>query len=152
MNYLMDFVPYLVVFILAAVPAPYLHEGSHWFVGWVGDTQPKVQWTFRVVPNGVEHGTIESMDSGLIRLSGAAPFCWIPVWILGFLYFLVNWTPENLFAMLVPFYTVFFLATESDVIAVREPERFRDMEVNDAFQRNPLFFPNWLIPDWLPRF
>lgn len=152
MNHLTDLVPYLIAIILAAVPAPYLHEGSHWFAGKLGDTQPKPQFAFHVIPNGVEHGAIESMDAGLIRLSGAAPFFWIPVWILASIYLLLDWTPSNLFAALIPFYTVFFMATESDAIAVQDPERFREMAISDSFPRNPLFVPNRLIPDWMPRF
>ena len=44
------------------------------------------------------------------------------------------------------------VATESDAIAFRDPELFREMWINDEFPRNPLYLPNWIIPDWLPRF
>lgn len=47
--------PYLLISILAAFPAPYLHEGSHWFVGWVCGTKPRFEWAFLGLPNGVGH-------------------------------------------------------------------------------------------------
>ncbi len=119
MNHLIESVPYLGSIILAAFPAPFLHEGSHWFVGWLGDTRPKIQWKFRFIPNGVEHGLIQSMDAELIRLSGAAPFFWTPVWVTSLVYFLLRWKPATLFVMLLPFYTVFFMSTESDAIAFK---------------------------------
>lgn len=145
------FLPYLIALILAAIPAPHLHEGSHWFVGWLGNTQPKPHWVFGIIPNGITHGAIETMDAELIRLSRLAPFIWLLIWILATIYFVVDRTPESLFAMMLPFYTVFFYSTESDCIAVRDPERYREMEINDEFQRNPIFLPNRVFPDLMPR-
>lgn len=149
---LIAYLPYFTAIIAAAFPAPYLHEGSHWIVGRLGNTNPRVHWTLGIFPNGVSHGTIDTMDATVIRLCGAAPFTWIPVWTLAAALFIIFWTPGALFAMMVPFYTVFFYSTESDAIALLEPERYREMEMNDELERNPLFFPNWIIPNRIPRF
>lgn len=44
------------------------------------------------------------------------------------------------------------MSTEADALAFRDPETFREKALNEGLDRTPLFLPNWLLPDWLPRF
>lgn len=145
-----EYLPYLLAIVFAALPAPALHEYSHWFVGWLGNTRPKIQG-FQLFPNGVDHREIETMDPQLIRFSGFTVFLWMPPWIVATAQFLAYRTPEALFVALIPFFPI-LMSTESDAVAVRDPEEFRQRWIENDFPRNPLFFPNWVIPDWLPRF
>jgi hypothetical protein len=138
------------VIILAAVPAPVLHEYSHWFVGWLGNTEPTIEG-LPLFPNGVHHREIERMDPELIRLAGAAVFIWIPPVIVASAQLLIQPTPRNLFVAAIPFFTL-IMCTESDAIAVRDPEEFRQRWLEDSFSRNPLFLPNWVFPKWLPQY
>jgi len=140
---------FLIAVIAASIFGGYLHEFSHWFVGWLGGADPKFEWTFLFIPNGVDHGKIETMDSTIIRLSGASIFLWVPPGILSFVHLLTDFTPANLFVSMTSLIIV-LMTTESDIVAVREPERFRQMWLNDEFQRNAVFVPNWLDADWLP--
>jgi hypothetical protein len=142
--------PYVLAVVFAILPAPALHEYSHWFVGWLGNTRPKMQG-FPFYPNGVHHREIETMDPQLIRFSGFAVFLWIPPWIVASFQFLALRTPEALFVALIPFFVI-IMSTESDAVAVRDPEAFRQRWIENDFPRNPLFLPNWVIPDRLPRF
>lgn len=142
---------YILAIVAGLVIGGYLHEASHWFVGWLGDTDPKMEWVFRIFPNGVDHGKMETMDPALIRLSGASIFLWMPPGFLALAFLPFNVNPGTVFVAAVPV-SILIAATESDAIAIRNPEKFRRMWLNDEFQRNPLFIPNWLMPDWLPRF
>jgi hypothetical protein len=150
MPQLIQNLPYILAIIFAALPAPALHEYSHWFIGWIGDTGPMIQG-HSFFPNGVHHREIKTMDPGLIRLSGLAVFVWIPPWITATAQFLAYRTPEALFIALIPSF-VLLMSTKSDAIAVRNPEEFRQRWIEDDFPRIPLFLPNWIMPEWLPRF
>lgn len=140
---------YLVAGIAAMLLGSYLHEFSHWFVGWIGDTNPEIKWSYLMIPNEVNHGDIETMDSTIIRLSGVSIFVWIPPGVLSLLYLLFDFTPVRLFIALIPI-SVILMTTESDVVAIREPERFRQKWMENDFQRNAVFIPDWLDADWLP--
>lgn len=136
--------------VLGAIPvAAYLHEGSHWFVGWIGKTQPNVEYVFWVFPNGVHHGKIDSMDAAIIRISGLAPFLWMPVAFFAAMVLFVDQSPRFLFPASVALFTI-LMSTESDAIAFRDPEKYRESCVNGELSRKPLFFPN--PPEWVPRF
>lgn len=132
--------------------APFVHEGSHWFVGWVGGSNPKIEWAFGVAPNGVTHGEIETMDSELIRFAGMANFVWIPFLLYAGMLFSIERSPSYLFIASLFFFVTVGMSTESDAIAFREPERFRRKAIEDDFPRNPLFLPNGIVPSFLPRF
>lgn len=121
-----EYVPYALAIIFAALPAPALHEYSHWFVGLLGNSRPKIQG-FPLFPNGVHHREIETMDSQLIRLSGFAVFLWIPIWIVATAQFLAYRTPEALFVALIPFFII-LISSESDAIAVRNPRVSTEMD------------------------
>lgn len=142
---------YAIAIGWAILSAPFFHEGSHWFVTWLWHGKPKFQYGLLNIPNGVVQREIEDLDSRAIRFSGFAPFLWIPVAIIAFGYFFIEPSPQNLFMAVSPS-AVILMSTESDAIALREPELYREMVLNDGFSRNPLFLPNWLSPEWLPRF
>jgi hypothetical protein len=131
----------LIALGLAAYTAAWLHEGSHYFVGWIGQSRPRMQFAFKVQPTGVYHDEIKTMDSELIRMSGISIFVWIPVTLLALAFFALNPTPAYLFLAATPL-LVTMSATESDAIAARNPEKFREMAVAEEFERNPLFIPN----------
>lgn len=81
---------YPVLILLAIFPAPYLHEGSHWFVGWLGRAEPEFNCVFWVIPNSVYFREMEEVDAGIIRISGFAPFFWIPVVVFSVMVFLIE--------------------------------------------------------------
>lgn len=145
-----EYLPYILAVILAALPAPALHEYSHWFVGWLGNSRPKTQGC-PLFPNGVHHREIETMDSQLIRLSGFAVFLWIPIWIVTTAQFFAYRTPQALFVALIPLFII-IMSSESDAVAVRNPEEFRQRWIENDFSRNLLFLPNGRIPDWFPKY
>lgn len=138
---------YIVAVVMATLVTPYLHEGGHWFIGWLGKTGPKVEYELLIFPNGVHHEKIETMDSEIIRASGLAPFLWLPVAFLAGVYFLINSSPSFLFAALPPLMTV-LMSTESDSSAFREPEKFREDAINGELSRDPLILPN--LSRWIP--
>jgi hypothetical protein len=125
---------YVAAYTFAIFATPYLHEGSHWAVGKLGGTDPTVDWKIAryVWPEAVWHGEIDTMDSILIQLSGFSIFLWVPPWVVSLPYLVSNPTPLTMLASLLPFLTVFAMTTESDVIAIRDPEEFREQ----AMERN----------------
>lgn len=145
----MEQYPFLI--LLAIFPAPYLHEGSHWFVGWLGKADPEINRVFWVIPNGVHFQEMKEVDAGLLRASGFAPFIWLPVAFFATVLFLIEQSPSYFFLAAVLFYTV-LMSSEADALAFRNPEAFREQALSEGLDRTPLFLPNWLLPDWLPRF
>ena len=123
---------YAAVYTFALFATPYLHEGSHWAVGKLGGTDPTVDWKIAryVWPEAVWHGEIDTMDPVLIRLSGFSIFLWVPPWVLSLPYLAHSFTPWTVLASLLPFLTVFAMTTESDVLAIRNPEEFRERAVD----------------------
>jgi len=143
MDHVGNSVSYMLVYGLAAILSLYLHEGSHWAVGKLGKTQPTVDWKIMkgVWPDRVRHGRIETMDQEIIRFSGLSIFVWLPPWILSLGYLAAEVTPYTLLVSLVPFLIVFAKATESDVLAIRDPEGFRKFALEDNLPGDPVFNP-----------
>jgi hypothetical protein len=100
-----------------------------------------MEFAFKIRPSGVYHGEIETMDSELIRMSGISIFVWIPVTLVSLALFALNPTSVHLFLAATPLFVVLG-ASESDAIAVRNPEEFREMAVAGEFERSSLFFPD----------
>ncbi|WP_434521956.1 hypothetical protein [Halorubrum sp. AS12] len=132
----------LTVFI-AILVGGYLHEGSHWFVGWVGGTDPVLITDYLIVPKAVDHGQIETMDPVIIRLSGASVLLWIPLALFSVVHFVLEPTFGTLL-IFVLFSTVVLMTTESDIVAVRDPEEYRERWLNDEFEAVPAFLPDIL--------
>ncbi|WP_255153024.1 hypothetical protein [Halorarius halobius] len=134
---------YIAAYIVTIVVSPYLHEGSHWAVGKFGGTDPTVDWkiTRFVWPEAVRHGEIATIDAQLIRLSGFSIFLWLPPWILSLGYLAADITPWTVLVSLTPFLVVFAIATESDALAVRDPEEYRARAVDGDLPGDPLFNP-----------
>ena len=114
--------------VLPVFPGWYLHEGTHWFIGLVAGTDPQPRCVLRIVPIAIEHGRMGDVDPGVIRLLGLGIFFWLPIQLLAIAYLLVELKPSNLFIAMVPFY-ILIVTTESDVLAVRDPEKYREMEL-----------------------
>lgn len=119
---------WIFALILPVFPGWFLHEGTHWFIGLVAGTDPQPRCVLRFVPIAIEHGKIDVVDPSVIRLLGLGIFLWLPIQILAIAYLLVELTPSNLFITMVPFY-ILIVTTESDVLAVRDPEKYREMEL-----------------------
>jgi hypothetical protein len=136
---------YIVAYAFAIFVTPYLHEGSHWAVGKLGGTEPTVNWGIMrwVWPQAVRHNKIATMDADIIRFSGLSIFLWLPPWVLSLGYLAENITPYTVVTSLVPFLVVFGMATESDALAVRDPEEYRERSMDDKLSADPLF--NWMI-------
>jgi len=134
---------YFIVSMIGVAVGSHLHEGSHWFVGWIGGTDPVLKHDFWIFASAVDHGKMETMDPSLIRLSGASVFVWIPPAILALFYFFI--TPGfGTFLAATAMGSVVLMTSESDVVAVRDPEKFRKMWLNDEFARNSVFIPDLL--------
>ncbi|WP_225334268.1 hypothetical protein [Halomicrobium urmianum] len=132
---------YAAVYLIGFIIAPYLHEGSHWAVGKLGDTGPEVDWRIArgLVPQAVRHKRIETIDGAIIRLSGLSIFLWLPPWILSLGILAVEINPLTVLIVLLPFLVVFGMATESDVLAVRSPEKYRERSIDDELPADPVF-------------
>lgn len=117
---------HLVILIIAAYGGIWLHEGSHYFAGWLGNSDPRLVFNF-VFPVAVKHGNIDTIDSAVIQLSGLTIFLWIPVFVFTIFVFLLIPSPETLL-MTIPFGISTLMATTSDTIALLEPERYRKLE------------------------
>ena len=132
---------YIAVYGLAIAVTPYLHEGSHWFVGKLGGTGPTVDWMVArgIWPQAVRHDEIETMDPAIIRTSGLSIFLWLLPWFLSFGLLAGGITPWTQFVFLVPFLVVFGMATESDALAFRDPEEYRERSLDDDLPGDPLF-------------
>jgi len=142
---------YSFVIFVAIFIAPYLHEGSHWLVVWMGGGKPKFNYIFwKFVPNAVKIREIENIHSDIIRASGFAPIIWVPVGVISWSYFLIELTPLHFLVALLPTGTL-LMTTEADALAFRDPEAFRRKAQNNEIERNPLFIPNSCIPEWLPQ-
>ena len=129
---------WIFTLILPVFPGWYLHEGTHWFIGLVAGTDPQPRSVLRIVPIAIEHGRIGAVDPGIIRLLGLGIFLWLPVQLLAIAYLLAEFTPSNLFIAMVPFY-ILIVSTESDVLAVRDPEKYREMELaGELSGRSPI--------------
>lgn len=115
----------------------WLHEGSHYFAGWVGKSDPKIRF-FTILPVAVEHKNIETVDSQVIRFSGFSVFLWIPILVLTIFRFFLQPMPETL-VMTIPFAVSTVYMTTSDAIALLEPERYRDMELADDIPMESLW-------------
>lgn len=148
----MSQIPFLLAVGSSLLIAPFVHEGSHWFVGWVGGSDPKTEWVLGIIPNGVTHREIKTMDSELIRFAGMVNFLWIPFLFHAGMLFLIERSPAYLFIASLFFFVTIGMSTESDAIAFREPELFRRKAIKNEFARNPLFLPNWIIPPRFTRF
>jgi hypothetical protein len=131
MGYMVQIRPgfvWIFALILPVFPGWYLHEGTHWFIGLVAGTDPQPRCVLWIVPIAIEHGRIMDVDPGVIRLLGLGIFHWLPIQLLAIAYLLAELTPSNLFIAMVPFY-ILIVTTESDVLAVRDPEKYREMEL-----------------------
>ena len=142
---------YGVCIFASILIAPYLHEGSHWLVVWLGGGKPKFNYIFwKLLPNSVNIREIENIDPEIIRASGFAPLFWVPISIISWSYFLIELTPLYFLVALLPTGTL-LMTTEADALAFRDPEAFRRKAQNNKLERNPLFVPNSCIPKWLPQ-
>lgn len=133
-------IQYFVALVVGILTAANLHEGSHWFVGRLGKTDPSVGRDWLIVPTSVDHGNIETMDSEIIRLSGVAIFVWVPSALVAVIHFLIDPNPAS-FSIAIAFSGIIFMTSNSDVIAIRDPEKFRRMWINEEFQGTSYFFP-----------
>jgi hypothetical protein len=140
---------YSLAILFAIVVAPYLHEGSHWFIGWLGKTKPEFAYVLWIFPNGVQHGEIKTMDSEIIRFAGVAPLLWIPVAFLGICLFVLERSSSILFLASAPLLCI-LMSTESDALAFREPEQYREEVMHGELSREPILLPD--LPKWIPRF
>lgn len=136
---LIEYTPHLIAIFLATFLAPFLHEGGHWFVGKLGNSDPKVHFILFIIPSRVSHRNIEDINPQIIRISGFSPFLWIPGIALSLTYMIMSFNPWTIFAFLLVLGTV-AMSTESDAIAFRNPEKYRQMSINDEFEGIPLFF------------
>lgn len=143
----MNLAPYLLAIAAALILAAWLHEGSHYLIGWIGKTGPMIDFRFGV-PNEVRHENIETMDSALIRMSGISILAWIPSGLLAFGLLVANPSPLYLFFATTNLVVV-GMSTESDAIAARNPEKFRRMALNQEFTRSSLFLPDYT--EWFSR-
>lgn len=130
----------VLALVLAVLTAPYLHEGSHWFIGWLGKTNPYVEFEYWIIPISVHHREIETMDAEFIRISGLAPLLWIPVAFFATVHCLIEPSPGSVYAAVATIFTI-IMSTESDECAFRDPERFRENALNGELSRKPLFWP-----------
>jgi len=128
--------------------APYIHEGSHWFIGWLGKSMPEFEYVLWIFPNGVHHREIKTMDSTIIRFSGVSPLLWIPVALLAIILFIMERSPSSLF-MMSAFTLSILMSTKSDALAFREPEKYREKVLYGEISREPLLLPD--LPKWIPR-
>lgn len=142
---LMSLMQYSIALIGSIFVGGYLHELSHYFVGWLGNTDPKLHWTPLLVPNGVDHGEIETMSPTIIRLSGISVLVWIPPAILSQFYLVADFSPMQLFQSLTPLMVV-IMTSNSDIAAVRDPELFREKWMNEEFDREMAFLPDKIQP------
>lgn len=140
---------YILALTVPMIPAWYLHEGTHWFVGWLCDTDPKMKWLILGVPIAVEHGKIETLRRETIRFLGLGIFVWLPVQVLALGYLFLDFSPKTLFMAMLPFYLVFASSTRSDRLAIREPERYRHLEIEGDLPGTSLFF--WVVKNWFRR-
>jgi hypothetical protein len=128
---------HLAIGIVAAYGGIWLHEGSHYFAGWLGNSEPRMIFWF-VFPVAVEHQKIEIIDSTVIRFSGLVIFLWIPLLIYTVLWFILEPSPKQLILVL-PIGVSTIMATTSDAIALVDPERYREMEMADEIPRESLW-------------
>ena len=136
-------IPYLVAFVCAIFAGGYLHELSHYFVGWIGQTEPELQWRWWIFPVGVDHGRIETMDAKWIRLSGLSILVWAPIAIVMLTEFIGGWTPPRMFLFLTPVFVV-ISASKSDIEAIRNPEKFRKKWMKEKYEGRVAFWPDAL--------
>lgn len=135
---------YSLAFLGAIYVAAFLHEASHYVVGWLGRTEPTVLWV-GPIPNGVDHGRIETMAPVWIRLSGLVVLVWCLPATVALLHLLFDRSPMGVFYAATPLFVVVGMSV-SDCVAIRDPELFRQLWIDEAFEgRNAwvhLFFGN----------
>lgn len=139
----MMLVQYAVAVFGSVFFGSYLHELSHYFVGWLAKSKPEVQRKWGIFANGVDHGKIESMDAKWIRLSGLAVLLWIPVAIVSMVQLVIEWNPTQFFVSFTPVLVVIG-TSKSDIEAIRDPEGFREKWMNDEYEREMAFWPDKL--------
>lgn len=135
---------WVVSLLLSLFVACWLHELGHWTIGKLGGSEPKILRNYWILPYRVKHNNVDEFPDALIRLSGFSPFIWIPPGILAFIWFILEYHHPLGLLIGFSFILVVTMASESDAIAMRDPERFRRMDKSDEFPGNSLFFPNWL--------
>jgi hypothetical protein len=119
----------------------YLHELSHYFVGWLAQSEPELQRQWGIFASGVDHGALQSMDTTWIRLSGLAVLLWIPVAIISMLELIINWNPTQFFVSFTPVLVVMG-TSESDIEAIRDPDGFREKWLKNEYERKMAFWPD----------
>jgi hypothetical protein len=140
---------YVVSMLLALVVGPYIHEGSHWFIGWLGNSKPKFQYCLWIIPNGVYHKRVDSVDEEIIRFSGIAPLLWIPTVPIAVMLLYTYRSPITLIFTFSLAFSI-LMSTESDALAFRDPEQYREDVASGELSRNPLLLPD--VGGWLSRF
>lgn len=138
---------YSLAIVLGGILGMYLHEWSHWFIGWLGKTNPDVSYRFWILPYVVRHKEIETMDSEIIRFAGVAPLLWTPAALLAVGLFVLEQSPFALFLAFAPTICV-LMSTESDAVAFREPEQYRENAMDGQPSPKPLLLPD--VRKWIP--
>jgi len=131
---------YLIAVAVGGVAGMWLHEGSHYLVGWIGNSRPEIESQYGL-PYRVRHQNLETMDAAIIRMSGISVFAWIPSLFIALGVAVTVPSPVTVFVATANAVVV-IAATESDAVAARDPEKFRQMVMKDEFTGAPLFIPN----------
>ncbi len=119
---------WLSLALIGGYVALWVHEGSHYFVGKLGGTGPRIRFKYWVFPVEVTHVKIETMDSGIIRLSGLSPFLWVPSIPVACIVFAITLHPVVLL-LLVVLSAAVLGSSVSDARAFCDPEAFRHRSI-----------------------
>lgn len=125
------FFHYSLAFLGTIYVAAVLHEGSHYVMGWLGQTEPTLLWV-GPIPNGVDHGRIKTMEPIWIRLSGLAVLLLLLPAPVTVLHLPIDHSPLGVFYALTPLVVVVGMSV-SDLVAIRDPELFRTLWIDEAF-------------------
>lgn len=126
-----------LILALGAYLGAWIHEGSHYLIGKLGDSGPNLRFVNVVMPTEVTHDNIETMDEGIIRLSGLAPILWLPILFAVIPLSAISPHPVT-FTVSVAIAVNVVMVTVSDTVAFRDPNEFRKKSQEDGFSGTPL--------------
>jgi hypothetical protein len=118
------FVILSIVMFFGAYLGVWLHEGSHWLLGYLFDAEPEIIFNRGVVPSAVYFDSPNSMSNTGIRLAAGGPFIFL---LVSTAVISRLWSPASIVELLIIGVGLgASIVSPADLLALIRPARWRE--------------------------
>jgi hypothetical protein len=122
----------------------WLHEGTHWTIGKLYDSGANFRYKKFIIPCEVRHQELSAIPDTALRISGGLPILYLTLSPISVVYSLrLAESVAVSYFMLFLGFPAFLMAggmmSESDVTAMKNPDKYRKKAENNGFPSNSAY-------------